>query len=189
MNGFSSSLKQVKSDAAVLVGVATCPILCARSMACRSLMGFQSCSTNTTVSAPVRLRPRPPTWVVSSSTSMEGSLLNLSGRDGNDGQKLEASGKRRSAPSPGHDGMAQARRDAAVQPQVADGGQFGSEQVVLHDVQHALQLAEDEHAVLGHHSLCGPVCSPTITQTAVQQQLRPERRRETGLDRRTEGPA
>lgn len=46
-------------------------------MACRSLMGFQSCSTNTTVSAPVRFRPRPPTWVVSSSTSMDGSLLNL----------------------------------------------------------------------------------------------------------------
>lgn len=74
----------------MLVGVATCPILCARSMACRSLMGFQSCSTNTTVSAPVRLRPSPPTWVVSSSTSMDGSLLNLSGRDGKDGQKPEA---------------------------------------------------------------------------------------------------
>lgn len=80
--------------------------------------------------------------------------------------------------------MAQARRDAAVQPQVGDGGQLGSEQVVLHDVQHALQLAEDEHAVLGHHSLCGPVCSPSITQTAVQQQLRTERRRKTRQDRR-----
>lgn len=79
--------------------------------------------------------------------------------------------------------MAQACRDAAVQPQVGDGGQFGSEQVVLHDVQHALQLAEDEHAVLAHHSLCGSVCSPRITQTAVQQQLRRETRRKTGQDR------
>ena len=53
------------------------PILCARSMACRSFMGFQSCSTNMTVSAPVRFRPRPPTCVVSSRTSIDGSLLNL----------------------------------------------------------------------------------------------------------------
>ena len=38
-------------------------------------MGFQSCSKNITVSAEVRLRPRPPTCVVSSSTGMEGSAL------------------------------------------------------------------------------------------------------------------
>ncbi len=37
-----------------------CPILCALSMACRSFIGFQSCSTNMTVSAPVKLRPSPP---------------------------------------------------------------------------------------------------------------------------------
>lgn len=55
----------------------TCPIRCARSIACRSLIGFQSCSTNTTVSAPVRFKPRPPTCVVRSSTSIDGSLLNL----------------------------------------------------------------------------------------------------------------
>ena len=36
------------------------PILWARSMACKSFIGFQSCSTKITVSAPVRLRPRPP---------------------------------------------------------------------------------------------------------------------------------
>lgn len=41
--------------------VFTCPMRCARSMACRSLIGFQSCSTNTTVSAPVKLSPSPPT--------------------------------------------------------------------------------------------------------------------------------
>lgn len=29
---------------------------------CRSFMGFQSCSRKMTVSAAVRLRPRPPTW-------------------------------------------------------------------------------------------------------------------------------
>uniref|UniRef100_A0A6B0U0Z9 Uncharacterized protein n=1 Tax=Ixodes ricinus TaxID=34613 RepID=A0A6B0U0Z9_IXORI len=51
------------------------PMRCARSMAWRSFMGFQSCSTKMTVSAPVRLRPRPPTWVVSSRTSIEGSVL------------------------------------------------------------------------------------------------------------------
>ena len=38
-------------------------------------MGFQSCSRKMTVSAAVRFRPSPPTWVVSSSTSMVGSLL------------------------------------------------------------------------------------------------------------------
>ena len=40
-------------------------------------MGFQSCSRSTTVSAAVRLRPRPPTWVVSSMTGMLGLLLNF----------------------------------------------------------------------------------------------------------------
>lgn len=55
----------------------TCPMRCARSMACKSLIGFQSCSTNTTVSAPVKLSPSPPTWVVSNRTSIDGSLLNL----------------------------------------------------------------------------------------------------------------
>ena len=40
-------------------------------------MGFQSCSKKMTVSAPVRLRPRPPTWVVSRRTSTDGSTLNL----------------------------------------------------------------------------------------------------------------
>lgn len=50
--------------------------------------------------------------------------------------------------------MAQASWDAAVQSQVGDGGQLGLEQVVLHDVQHALQLTEDQHSVRGHHRLC-----------------------------------
>lgn len=137
-------------------------------------MGFQSCSTNTTVSAPVRLRPSPPTWVVSSSTSMDGSLLNLSA-----GHDLDVNGRAHAEPFlifflPGDDGVAQARGDAAVQPQVGDRGQFGLEQVVLHDVQHALQLAEDEHAVLGHHRLRGPLRSAPSAQAAVQQQLRTE---------------
>ena len=47
------------------------------SITCKSFMGFQSCSKKMTVSAPVRLRPNPPTWVVRRRTSMEGSLLNL----------------------------------------------------------------------------------------------------------------
>ena len=38
-------------------------------------MGFQSCSRKMTMSAAVRLRPRPPTCVVSSITGMEGSEL------------------------------------------------------------------------------------------------------------------
>lgn len=53
------------------------PIRCARSMACKSFIGFQSCSTKITVSAPVRFKPKPPTCVVSKRTSIEGSLLNL----------------------------------------------------------------------------------------------------------------
>lgn len=54
---------------------------------------------------------------------------------------------------PGNDGVAQPGLHAAVQPQVGDAGQFGFQQVVLHNVQHALQLAEDEHTMLGHHRL------------------------------------
>jgi len=40
-----------------------CPILCARSWACRSWCGFQSESKMTTVSAVWRLRPKPPARV------------------------------------------------------------------------------------------------------------------------------
>eukprot|EP00967_Tisochrysis_lutea_P071406 scaffold94822_cov25-Tisochrysis_lutea.AAC.7 len=54
------------------------PSRCARSMACRSFIGFQSWSRNTTVSADVRLRPSPPTLVVSNMRSMLGSELKLS---------------------------------------------------------------------------------------------------------------
>lgn len=73
---------------------------------------------------------------------------------------------------PGHDGVAQASLHAAVQPEVGDGGQLGLQQVVLHDVQHAFELAEDEHAVLRHHRLCaalGAAAAPA--QAAVQKQL------------------
>lgn len=75
--------------------------------------------------------------------------------------------------------MAQASLHAAVQPQVGDRGQLGLEQVVLHDVQHALQLAEDEHAVLRHHGLgaaLGAAAAPA--QAAVQQQLEERAERE-----------
>jgi len=44
---------------------------------CKSFIGFQSCSMNITVSAPVRFRPSPPTCVVNNKTSIDGSLLNL----------------------------------------------------------------------------------------------------------------
>ena len=44
---------------------------------CRSFIGFQSCSTKMTMSAPVRFNPSPPTSVVNNSMSIEGSLLNL----------------------------------------------------------------------------------------------------------------
>ena len=51
-------------------------------LTCKSFIGFQSCSKKMTVSAPVRLRPSPPTWVVRRRTSMDGSLLNLQGGEG-----------------------------------------------------------------------------------------------------------
>mmetsp|Transcript_18327 Transcript_18327/g.37060 ORF Transcript_18327/g.37060 Transcript_18327/m.37060 type:complete len:240 (+) Transcript_18327:536-1255(+) len=51
------------------------PRRCARSIACRSFIGFQSWSRKITTSAAVRLRPRPPTDVVSSIRSTEGSEL------------------------------------------------------------------------------------------------------------------
>ena len=57
---------------ATLVLSKSCP-----KQTCRSFMGFQSCSKKMTVSAPVRLRPKPPTWVVSRRTSTDGSTLNL----------------------------------------------------------------------------------------------------------------
>ena len=54
-----------------------CPMRCARSIAWRSFIGFQSCSTKMTVSAPVSVRPSPPTCVVSRRQSMLGSALNV----------------------------------------------------------------------------------------------------------------
>lgn len=54
-----------------------CPIRWARSIACRSFIGFQSCSTKMTVSAPVNVRPRPPTCVVNRRQSILGSALNV----------------------------------------------------------------------------------------------------------------
>ena len=54
-----------------------CPIRCARSIAWRSFIGFQSCSTNITVSAPVSVNPRPPTCVVNNNTSILGSELHV----------------------------------------------------------------------------------------------------------------
>lgn len=74
LNNRSSARKEKKRK---MEAFFTCPMRCARSMACKSLIGFQSCSTNTTVSAPVKLSPSPPTWVVSNRTSIDGSLLNL----------------------------------------------------------------------------------------------------------------
>lgn len=69
---------------------------------------------------------------------------------------------------PGDDGVAVAGRHAAVQPQVGDGGQFGLQQVVLHNVQHALQLTEDENAMLRHHCLCPAFRSSAAAKTAIQ---------------------
>ena len=51
-----------------------------RSHTCKSFIGFQSCSTKTTVSAPVKFSPSPPTCVVSNRISIDGSLLNLKRR-------------------------------------------------------------------------------------------------------------
>src|SRR3989338_6764328 len=51
------------------------PKRCARSIACRSTIGFQSCSKRITVSAPVKLSPRPPTLVVDSRQSTDTSPL------------------------------------------------------------------------------------------------------------------
>mmetsp|Transcript_23235 Transcript_23235/g.58622 ORF Transcript_23235/g.58622 Transcript_23235/m.58622 type:complete len:411 (+) Transcript_23235:171-1403(+) len=70
---FSSSVSRMRRRYTLTVRF--CPSRWARSIAWRSFCGFQSCSRNTTVSAVVRLRPRPPTPVVSSRTSMVGSAL------------------------------------------------------------------------------------------------------------------
>lgn len=71
--------------------------------------------------------------------------------------KLNISGGVCIAVSPGDNGVSEAGLNASVQPEVGDGGQLWFEQVLLHDVQHALQLAEDQNAVLGHHSLCAAI--------------------------------
>lgn len=68
--------------------------------------------------------------------------------------------------------MAQASLHAPIQPKVSDRGQLRFEQVVLHNVQHALELAEYEDAVLRHHGLgaaLGSAAAPT--QATVQKQL------------------
>lgn len=68
--------------------------------------------------------------------------------------------------------MAQTSLHAAVQPKVGDRGQLGLQQVVLHDVQHAFELAEDKHAVLRHHRLCAAIgAAAASTQATVQKQL------------------
>ena len=52
------------------------PMRCARSCACASIMGFQSLSKMTTVSADARFRPSPPARVDSRKTKagLDGSL-------------------------------------------------------------------------------------------------------------------
>ncbi len=56
-----------------------CPMRCARSIACRSICGFQSLSYNTTVSAVARLMPSPPARVERRNTNFsEPGALNAS---------------------------------------------------------------------------------------------------------------
>eukprot|EP00982_Pelagococcus_subviridis_P003849 28616-Pelagococcus_subviridis.AAC.2 len=55
-----------------------CPIRHARSRACASVLGFQSGSYSNTRSAPVKLTPRPPTFVVNKNTNTFASVLNSS---------------------------------------------------------------------------------------------------------------
>lgn len=75
------------------------------------------------------------------------------------------------AVSPGDYRVSEAGLNASIQPEVGDCGQLCFEQILLHDVQHALQLAEDQNAVLGHHSLCAAISCSSRTQSTVQQQL------------------
>lgn len=67
--------------------------------------------------------------------------------------------------------VSEASLNASIQPEVGGCGQLGFEQILLHDVQHALQLAEDQNAVLGHNSLCAAISCSSRTQSTVQQQL------------------
>lgn len=50
--------------------------------------------------------------------------------------------------------MSQACRHTAIQTQIGHCWQLRLQQIMLHHVQHALQLAEDQHTVLSHYSLC-----------------------------------
>ncbi len=75
------------------------------------------------------------------------------------------------AVSPGDYRVSEAGLNASVQPEVGDCGQLCFEQILLHDVQHALQLTEDQNTVLGHHSLCAAISCSSRTQSTVQQQL------------------
>lgn len=68
--------------------------------------------------------------------------------------------------------MTQASLHAAVQSKVGDSGQLGFKQVMLHDVQHALELAEYKHSVLPHHSLGAALrAGAAPAQATVQKQL------------------
>lgn len=53
---------------------------------------------------------------------------------------------------------------AAIQPQVSDAGQVSPQQIVLHYVQHGLQLTEDQSPMLAHR-LC------LHTNAAVEEEL------------------
>lgn len=79
------------------------------------------------------------------------------------------------AVEPRHDSVALVGRHLPVEPQVGDARQVPLQQVALHDVQHLLQLAEDERAVLGdHHFRLGV---GRRADAAVEQEL-PETRRD-----------
>lgn len=143
------------------------------SRACRSAMGFQSCSRKTTVSAAVRLRPSPPTAVVSSMTSMVGSALKrctLRERRGGGGpggdtassggpfpacapRHLQAGAAIRAggggcalgAPRAPPPAEALCRVHPAVDAQRGDAQR--AQHRALHQVQQPPQLRKDEHAV------------------------------------------
>lgn len=73
--------------------------------------------------------------------------------------------------SPWNYGVSVAGLNASVQSEVGDGGQLWFQQILLHNIQHALQLTEDENTVLGHHSLCATIRCSWRTQPTVQQEL------------------